>query len=229
MTLMRFLLASAICAAALTLSGCASGPAEQAPPLTDEQVAMVKGALERIEPAAKSVCEQSLPQQDCSLTVAVADASDRTVNAYQVRGRPLIVFTEPMLATFRNGDEVAFVYAHEAAHYILQHGEKRRAREVFGALLLGGLAATQYQGTVNQNAITQEWARIGSQVGNRIYSPEEELEADRLGADISVMAGFDPVIGVRIFDQTADRPQLQILPSHPRNHERIAAIHSRFR
>ncbi len=239
MTVVRSLVISAAATLALVLSGCVSGGPVQPPPsasqpaaqqtyLSESQLDMVGGAVKRVEPYARSVCEQTLPRRDCDLTVALADESDRSINAYQVGDKPLVVFTQPMAATFRNEDEVAFVYAHEAAHYILQHGRKRQSRAVFGALLFGGIAMMQGSGSSGQNQSAGDWAEIGSHVASRIYSPEEELEADYLGAEIAEMAGFDPVVGVRIFDKTADGPRNQILPSHPPNRKRIEAIRARF-
>lgn len=197
------------------------------PSLNDVQVEMVVNAVARVETVAQSVCEQTLPGKDCEFSVAVTDESDTSINAYQVRGQPLIVFTQPMMAIFKNADEVAFVYSHEAAHYILEHGEKRQERELLGGLLLGGLAMTRGSSPANRQE-AKDWARIGSHVGNRVYSVDEELEADFLGASIAHAAGFNPSVGVLIFDQTPDSPSGQILPSHPGNSERIAAIQSRY-
>ncbi len=225
-----------ICAfgmSAFVLVNCSSLPVENSivmassPSLSEEQLTMVLGAVSRIEPVAKSVCEQTLIGKDCQFSVAVTDKSDTSINAYQVRGKPLIVFTQPMLAIFNNADEAAFVYAHEAAHYILEHGKKRQRREVLGGLLLGGLAMTQGVDASNQQNVA-DLTKIGSQFGNRIYSVDEEFEADLLGAQMSDAAGFDPTIGVLIFDQTPDSPRGQILPTHPRNDARIAAILSQF-
>lgn len=195
--------------------------------LNDGQVEMIVDAVARVETVAQSVCEQTLPGKDCKFSVAITDESDTSINAYQVRGQPLIVFTQPMMAIFKNEDEVAFVYSHEAAHYILEHGQRRQERELLGGLLLGGLAMTQGS-TPSHQQNARDWARIGSHVGNRVYSVEEEFEADLLGASIAHAAGFNPSVGVLIFDQTPDSPSGQILPSHPGNSERIAAIQSRY-
>lgn len=227
MTSFRFLAPIIACLVVL-LSGCGNSTNPQEDfQLSSDKTTMINNALVKIEAASRSVCKKTLPKQDCDLTAEIAPASDDTVNAYQVRGKPLIIFTEPMLAMFKNEDEFAFVYAHEAAHYILQHGDKRLARSAIGAILLGGLAATQTQNTKNQGKAIADWASLGMLVGNRIYSPQEELEADQLGAEIALAAGFNPIVGIRIFERLEDN-NFPILPSHPKNNKRIAAIDKHF-
>lgn len=195
--------------------------------LTTDQVKMINKTLSRIEPTSRIVCQKTIPNENCNLTAFVAPGSDNTINAYQVRGKPVILFTEAILAEFKNQDEFAFVYAHEAAHYILQHGKKRQAREVIGALLFGGLAAANVTDATYGGENVSDWAEFGYHVGNRLYSPQEELEADRLGADIAAAAGFNPVNGIKIFERLGDSPAT-ILPSHPRNNKRIAEIKKRY-
>lgn len=184
---------------------------------------MVQAALTQIEPYAESVCELSLPRRACDFTVLVTPSAISTVNAYQIRGEPTIIFTQPLMNTFRNEDEVAFVYAHEASHYILRHGELRQAREDEGAQLLRELSLQRNSRISDQQQIDQQSAAVISEINSK-YSLLEELQADRLGAEIAAVAGFDPIAGVKIFEQTGDHSHAKVLPSHPRNAQRIARI-----
>ena len=94
-----------------------------------------------------------------------------------------------VLAAETEADLVS-VLGHEMAHSIELHGT---GRETFGALV--GLAAK-----VVEIGISEPGTKPGS---NRIiglsqnilmgqYSQSNELEADRIGVDLMVRAGFDP-------------------------------------
>ncbi|MCY3880042.1 MAG: M48 family metalloprotease [Rhodobacteraceae bacterium] len=192
--------------------------------LTEAQVNQAIAVIADVEEVAEIYCVEMLPGQDCDFVTYVAGYDDNTVNAYQVRGEPTIIFTRPLLAEFQNRHEIAFVYGHEAAHYILRHGAKRAARETIGGLILGGLAYSQTSGAQNSGQVAMEWAGIGSQVGGRIYSPEEELEADRLGAELAMQAGYDPAVGVLLFARFTDGTSFEVLPTHPPHHQRITAV-----
>jgi predicted Zn-dependent protease len=64
---------------------------------------------------------------------------------------------------------------------------------------------------------------IGAEVAARSYSREFELEADALGAEIALRAGYDPVRGSGFFDRLPD-PGDRFLGSHPPNSERKALV-----
>ena len=226
----RFIPLMALLPLALANAGCGfySMPQESGqrglndspPVLTVEKLENAERVLAIVEPAAESVCNSVLPNRECDLVAAIADESDQSLNAYQIGGQTTIVFTRPLLAHFRNDHELAFVYAHEAAHYILRHHQKNVSRQVLGGLILGGVAASQ---GVEVKAGFDLGADFG-RLANRAYSPKAEFEADRLGAEITLLAGYDPLIGVLVFDYLPEAAPNAILPSHPPNKERIARI-----
>jgi predicted Zn-dependent protease len=88
-----------------------------------------------------------------------------------------------------------------------------------GAQILGGLASLQ-GGTERQVRKAQE---IGALLGARRYSKDFELEADALGAVITLKAGFDAVRGAEFFNRLPD-PGDQFLGTHPPNAERLATV-----
>jgi len=63
----------------------------------------------------------------------------------------------------------------------------------------------------------------GAEVAARSYSRAFELEADALGAEIALLAGFDPVRGSGFFDRLPD-PGDHFLASHPPNAQRKAQV-----
>ena len=63
----------------------------------------------------------------------------------------------------------------------------------------------------------------GAEVAVRGYSREFELEADALGAEIALIAGFDPIRGAGFFDRLPE-PGNRFLGSHPPNAQRKAVV-----
>lgn len=178
-------------------------------------------AARRVEPVAEAECRQRVPNGNCDFLILVDDRPGQPVNAYQTlnkAGRPLLVFTIPLIEDARNVDEIAFVMGHEAAHHIEGHIPQTQARAQAAAVagaLLGGLLGGE--------AGVDQGARLGGFVGARQFSKEHELEADSLGAVIALKAGFDPVRGAGFFDRLPD-PGDQFLGSHPPNADRQAVV-----
>ena len=184
----------------------------------------------RIEPAAEAFCREEAPGAPaiyCDFRLLLESDPRMPPNAFQTRarsGRPVVVMSASLLKEMRSDDEIAFVLAHETAHHVAQHIPKQQQRQVFGALVLGGLAqATAGPGGISDQAL-RDIMDLGAYVGGRAYSQNYELEADWLGAFISARAGYDPALGAPIFG----RPALAssggpvILSSHPASPQRTA-------
>jgi predicted Zn-dependent protease len=184
----------------------------------------------RVEPAAEAFCRDETPgapQGYCDFAIVLEDDPRMPPNAFQTRssrGRPAVVVSASLLGEMRSDDEIAFVLSHETAHHIAQHLSKQAQSQVFGALILGGIAqATAGPGGLSEQAL-REAMDIGAFVGSRAYSQDYELEADWLGAFIAARAGYDPERGAAIFG----RPALAssggpvILSTHPASPRRTA-------
>jgi predicted Zn-dependent protease len=219
-------------AAALALAGCAvPGPppgAEAPAPRSDIRSEAERAALdfvtvvERVEPVAERECRARTSGVDCDFQIFVDDRPGVPPNAFQTvdrRGRPVIVFTLPLIAEARNRDELAFILGHEAAHHIAGHIPRAQANAELGALILGGLAEAAGQTTTAIDAA----ARVGAAVGARRFAREFELEADALGTVIAARAGFDPIRGAAFFTRIPD-PGDEFLGTHPPNAERIEVV-----
>ena len=219
--------------ACLALSGCVevsqpAPPPRPAPPqaapreVTRASVEQFMAVTQRVEPVAERVCRARAPRENCDFRIMVDDRPGQQINAYQTldrTGRPVIVFTLPMIAALRNADEVAFVMGHEAAHHIAGHIPRQQQSAAAGALILGGLTAMTGAG---QSAIDSA-VDIGAGVGGRVFSKEFELEADALGTVIAHRAGHDPIRGVAFFSQIPD-PGNRFLGTHPPNAQRIEVV-----
>jgi len=226
---MRF---PAFAALAFALGGCvASYPAPpstpalvQTPPSQSARAAAETflTVVSRVEPVAESYCRQQGIARNCDFRIVVDDRPGQPPNAFQTLdrlNRPVIGFSLALIADARNADELAFVLGHEAAHHIAGHIPKRQEQALSGALLAGVVA--QASGLSPDEVKAAQ--NLGAEVAARSYSKDFELEADALGAEIALVAGYDPIRGTGFFDRLPD-PGDKFLGSHPPNGQRKAAV-----
>lgn len=225
---MRFPLLAALI---LTLGGCVSVPSTPITPAAprDPAVDQARSAaltflevVATVEPVAEDLCRSRGVARTCDFRIVVDDRPGQPPNAFQTldsRGRPVIGFTLALIRDARSADELAFVLGHEAAHHIAGHIPRRQDQAMTGAILAGALAQA--------NGLSPDEVRaaqnLGAQVAARSYSREFELEADSLGAEIALIAGYDPVLGAGFFDRLPD-PGDRFLGSHPPNAQRKALV-----
>lgn len=176
-----------------------------------------------MEPRISKECAfRTHGRESCDYQILV-DRKDRSgPNAFQsvdAQGRPVIAFNPALIAEARNPDELAFVIGHEAAHYILGHIRMKDEDAMAGALILGVLAAASGE---DGDGIAEAQV-IGAAVGERAYSQDYELQADRLGTVIAWDAGFNPVKGAQFFARLPD-PGEDFLNSHPPNRMRLDLV-----
>lgn len=176
-----------------------------------------------MEPAVEQECVTRRRQPiNCDFQFVVDDRAGLEPNAFQTvdtSGRPVIGFTLSLIAAAQNADEIAFVVGHEASHHILGHLGRRNASAQAGAVILAGIATASGGGA----EAVRSAQSLGAQLGARTYSKQWELEADYLGAVITLDAGFDPVNGARFFLRIPDAGS-QILGSHPSRAQRINQV-----
>ena len=103
--------------------------------------------------------------------------------AFTAPGR-YIYISRRLLEVCRTDETVAFVIAHEVAHHRLGH------MEIFPEWL-GELTGTQIP-----LLITALYRSIEA----RLYGPEREVAADRMGIDLCVKAGYEPHKCLELFD-----------------------------
>ncbi|EEE38940.1 peptidase, M48 family [Rhodobacteraceae bacterium KLH11] len=188
-----------------------------------QETARLFGQVSRaVETSAERECRRRARSANCDFAILVDLSPNAPANAFQTLGedgQPLIVFTQPMLQSTRNADEMAFVMSHEAAHHILGHITRQAENAKESARIFGDLARKQGE----DDAGIERAQELGAKVGAQSYSQEFELEADRLGTIITHSAGYDPLVGMALFQRIPD-PGDRFLASHPPNAERAAAV-----
>jgi predicted Zn-dependent protease len=218
----------------VTLAGCVQPmpvPQGSVPPTAsgatpvlpvDQAAENFVAVVARVKPVAESYCRSLRRVANCDFQIVIDDRPGQPANAFQTvdrAGRPILAFTVPLIRDARNSDELAFVLGHEAAHHIAGHLPRQQNTALAGAVLAGVLA--QVSGGGEQAIASAQ--EFGAFVGARQYSKEFELEADRLGAEIAYVAGFDPRVGAAFFDRIPD-PGDQFLGSHPANADRKRVV-----
>lgn len=195
-------------------------PTQRSPNVAARQFVTV---INRMEPAIERECLQRRSRQiSCDFQFIVDTNLRSEPNAFQTvdrSGRPVIGFTASLIAATLNQDEIAFVVGHEASHHILNHLDQKSGAATAGAILLGIGAAAMGGGSDTIQTAQQ----IGASVGANVYSKEWELQADYLGAIVTLGAGYDPTLGSKFFERLPD-PGNRILGSHPARAARIAQV-----
>lgn len=117
----------------------------------------------------------------------------KTVNAFALPGGQVFV-TEAIYNAFTDEGQLAGVLGHEIGHVLQRHGAQRMAQ---GQLLQGiSGAAGVAGGDINS-------ARMAQMVGGLItmqYGRNDELESDRWGVELMVMAGYHPAHMLEVMD-----------------------------
>ncbi|MDT8856947.1 M48 family metallopeptidase [Paracoccaceae bacterium Fryx2] len=181
--------------------------------------------VEVVEPVAEAVCRDRTRGLPCDLQIAIDARPGQPPNAFQTRdelGRPIVGFTLSLIADARNADELAFVMGHEAAHHILGHMARQQESAISGAMVAGVLASLGGADAETVRSVQD----FGASIGARRFSKTFELEADALGAEIALLAGFDPLRGAAFFDRLPD-PGDEFLGTHPPNAERAAVVRAK--
>ncbi|MBT9384501.1 M48 family metalloprotease [Pseudooceanicola sp. CBS1P-1] len=223
----RRLLPVLVLSGAVALSACSAPQVENAPDGESRlgpQAAAAQFAqvASTVEPVAEKVCRRKRKDGRCNFRILVDTSPWRPANAYQTLDRdnqPVLIFTLALIADMRNPDELAFVMSHEASHHILDHLRKQREYSEAGAKVYAEAAARGGASPEQQ----KKAGEIGAEFGARSYSKTFELQADYLGAQIALEAGYDPLKGAMYFQRLPD-PGEEFLGSHPPNAERLATV-----
>ena len=159
-------------------------------------------------------------------------ASD-TLNAFTTGGEHMYVYTQ-LLANCRSEDELAAVVAHEYAHVYGRHVHKGMNRQY---AVLGGAVAAAILGHELAEENKEEWAAISGTLAlyagqflSLGFTRDDEAEADQLGFDFYVRAGWDPARFGDFFQNLADQgydEESDTFSDHPTLRSRVAAAQSR--
>ncbi|MFT4021000.1 MAG: M48 family metalloprotease [Acinetobacter sp.] len=163
--------------------------------------------------------------------------NDKQVNAFAVPGGVFALNTG-LLKLAKNTDEVASVMSHEIAHVTQRHYS--RSQEAFkgqgllalAGILVGAAIATQSDGQAGSAVMLgTQAALLDKQLS---YSRNQEREADRIGMQYMVAAGFNPNSMADFFERMQrSTTQLSFMPefwlTHPLTTQRMSEARLRAR
>ncbi|MBL7481142.1 M48 family metalloprotease [Legionella bononiensis] len=160
----------------------------------------------------------------------------REINAFAGPGGYIGINSQLILTT-QNESELAAVMAHEIAHVRLHHlysmiEHQKQMRVPMLASMLASIALGALNPTVGMGAMMASIS--GFSQDNINFTRSKEKEADRIGIDMLIKAGFDPRGMAAFFRKmqensryyySADVPA--ILRTHPMDADRIAEAENR--
>ncbi|RIK81100.1 MAG: peptidase M48 Ste24p [Planctomycetota bacterium] len=159
------------------------------------------------------------PYRDAFRFTLLADP--QTVNAFALPGGPVFI-TEALYRRLRTDGQLAGVLGHEIGHVLSRHSNKQMARQglfqgIAGAVgVLGGDMSSAQMGQM-----------IGAVLSTR-YGRGAELESDKWGVRLAVMAGYDPRAMIEVMkileEASGGGGQPEFLSTHPKPANRIAYI-----
>jgi predicted Zn-dependent protease len=126
----------------------------------------------------------------CSYEVVVADASE----PMSLMGGHILI-PASFFATVKDEDEFAVMLAHSIAHIALDHG-----RQPQQAVNVASVPLIYMGGWTGLHADPQQTSLIPR--GHLETQRRHELEADRLGMDLALQAGYDPAALRRYIQRT---------------------------
>lgn len=173
----------------------------------------------------------SMPPQPFQFKASVV--LNNSVNAFAIPGGYVFINTG-LIMNMENESELVGALAHELAHVTQRHIARRmeRAQIVNVASILGALASV-FLGGGNTTGAVFAGSLAAGQTAMLSYSRSDETEADQIGLQYVVKAGFKPQGMEEAFEKIrrkqwasgASAPEY--LSTHPDIGERINEIHSR--
>ncbi len=161
---------------------------------------------------------------------------DRSVNAFALPGGFLGVHLG-LIGAVSSRDELAAVLGHELSHVTQRHisrlitQQSRTTPWLIGAMILGALAASKSPQAASAAMVGGQAVAAQSQLN---FSRDMEREADRIGFNVMLDAGFEARGAAGMFEKLQQASRLNdngafpYLRSHPLNTQRIAEVQARL-
>ena len=160
---------------------------------------------------------------------------DESLNAFALPGGYIGVHSG-LIVTARTESELASVLAHEIGHVTQRHVARMLAQNQQSSMLaLAAVAAALLTATTNPQAAAGLVALGGSVQESQMlsFSRDAEREADRVGLDIMLEAGFIPADMITFFGRLQQATQVydtgapSYLRTHPLTSDRMADVQNR--
>ncbi len=142
-------------------------------------------------------------------------------NAFVIPGNKVGVNTG-LFKVVKNDDQLAAVLGHETGHVIGRHAAERASQQAAAGVVLS-VATNATSGKVQQ--AVANYGGLGAQLGLLLpYSRKHESEADRIGVDLMVKAGYKASEAIKLWENmmafNTNAPP-EFLSTHPSDKTRI--------
>ena len=148
--------------------------------------------------------------------------NDPMVNAFALPGGYVFI-TKGMLKQIKNEAQLAAILAHESAHVTQQHSAKQMGNQIGMGLILSTISVAAGE----KGQMLTQVAQIGSQLITLKYSRTDETEADSVGLDYMVKAGYSPkgmLQVMQILQSEGGSGGISFLSTHPSPANRLESI-----
>jgi len=185
-------------------------------PVMADRVSRITGRLVTI------AVEQYPNSANWEWSVAIIDDPE-TVNAWCMAGGRMAVYTGLFEKLKLTDDEFAQIMGHEISHALANHTAERMSRAMattIGVVAVGAMS--------DRPVAAMGGAAVAAQLALTLpNSRTAESEADRLGMELAVRAGYDPDAAVTLWQKMGaeggDAPP-EFLSTHPAPTNREAAL-----
>ncbi|MDZ7783531.1 MAG: M48 family metallopeptidase [Halioglobus sp.] len=176
-------------------------------PVLADRVATITGRL-------VTVAVNEFPRSaDWDWSVAIIDAPD-TVNAWAMAGGRMAVYTGLFEKLELTDAEFAHIMAHEISHALANHTAERMSRAMATTLGIVAIGAASDRPSAAMGGAALA-AKLALELPN---SRTAESEADTIGMELAVRAGYDPDAAVSLWqkmgEQGGPNPP-EFLSTHP--------------
>jgi beta-barrel assembly-enhancing protease len=215
MRIPKILLSYLLVTMALFLFGCAVSPVTGKRELALFQVSSTQEVAIGEETFPRAVQQMGGEYPDAQLTAYVNEVgcklgrvshrpdlpyvfkvvNDSSPNAFALPGG-FIAITRGLLVNLENEAQLAAVLGHELGHVTARHAVQVMQRGTFYNLVLTVLSGGTEE--VSYGPLAQQAGQLAANFLELSYSRDQEREADRLGIDYMVQAGYNPQGAVQL-------------------------------
>lgn len=154
--------------------------------------------------------------------------TNSSINAMCFPGGKILVLSGLLEATGRNRDKLALVLGHEVSHALLEHGRAGMSRDwaLFSSMWI---MAKSFKMGMTRFSVALSDMQTSLLPMNR----QQERDADTLGLELMARAGFNPHVGVSVWEDfqasrgTQNRANKNLetfLSSHPTDEDRLVRL-----
>jgi beta-barrel assembly-enhancing protease len=150
------------------------------------------------------------------------------INAYAFPGGSIAV-TRGILLSLEDEAELAALLGHELGHVNARHTAEQVSKSQLSSLFVGGLAMLADSQSKGLGNLTQQLGALGQGLYLAKYSRDNEREADYLGHEYMVRAGYGSrgFVGLMEMLNTLNKQQpssaQMLFSTHPMSDERLSA------